>query len=264
MPLRSALAAFLGLVLAPGDVDAQDITALEIETVANGDGGDFDFNVVIAVGADIFSDVTFTPPDGPSYDLFFDAFDEDGPGYIRHFDGFDTLSALRVQFDLGDYVFEFNGGTSSLRLPYSELEPPGFADIISPMNGGPTSTTPTFVWTVCDTCDTATVLDVVLDDLTTAESILDLQVFPPANGSFTVGSPQLPDPLVVGHLYGLGADVVDRFVMPQGLNGDSFSYRASFRNEGGVELFTVPEPATGALLMLALSGLVAFRGRALF
>ena len=95
--------------------------------------------------------------------------DLDELGLSRRF-LFSSLGDLRAQFPEGDYLFEFNGGTTSTTLNFANLEPPGFVDITSPLHESTTTSTPTLSWEICPACGTVDAdLLLFLDDQTLVE-----------------------------------------------------------------------------------------------
>jgi hypothetical protein len=197
------LAAFLGLVLVldSGTARGLDLTQVNIEIEAsriNGNPDPFDFEFILFVQGNGLTEVQVTPPGGTPIPLTFDPNSEDGAGFPLRVH-FPTLQQLRAQFPLGDYLFEFNGGVSSVTLPHDDLTPPGFVDITFPAHGGTTSSIPTFTWDLCQGCDLASLdLLVFLDDLTTDGDVIELVFIPPADGSITLPSgPIVPPPISV-------------------------------------------------------------------
>jgi hypothetical protein len=243
--------------LGPAGPAAPDIASVEIGSTAARESGSTTttYAFIVAVEGDAsLLDVTLTPPSGPPVPLAFDAAEG---AFFFEAAGYPSLGALRADFPLGAYRLDFNAATSSVQLGYPELEPACFAQVAFPAPGCTVSPTPTFAWSLPPGCS-AGALDVGLD-LTDDTEIFALSFIPAAAGSFAYpGGPIVPAPvdppppllpLTAGQSYRLGVDVVERSETSESVNGDVFTYAASFRNDLDT---TFGVSASGPVLDLAL------------
>jgi hypothetical protein len=203
------------------------------------------------MGSSDITSVTMTPPGKSPIDL--DCW-KCGPGWCMwEFEAEDyaTLAALRANFDVGDYIFTFNGGADSVTLSHNPVKPTGFANITYPSHGA--TDVPLNLTTTWDSCvGYGDGLGFSLWDETVYKMV---EVTYPhvdiAQTSWISG------PLEPGHLYELEVSVFNG-TAPQPYDrttdlGDNFIYYDLFEYTNAVYFNTIPAPGAFVLAVIGAS-----------
>ncbi len=192
-----------------------------IEARANPDAsGQFSLNVSVRGHAALTS-VTMTAPGMAPIPLAYDPDDGDFALLDGPLEGPNPSPAPK-----GDYLFDFNWGEDSVIVNYSRIQPPGFVNIVCPVEGAATSTTPTFQWELCSGCESADSLWIEGDADDVDEGFED-ERFPPDDELFTP-----PTPLFVDEEYDIEIGISNASKsVAHTVNGDPFDFKSEFRND---------------------------------
>lgn len=240
------LVLILAMLILPADasgaLDIRNIIISAVEYRLDGVPGDTPYEWAAGVSGDDITAVTVTPPGGVPIAL--NPWPTGWADWGFVVEDYETLTALRSDFPVGDYIFTFNGGTDSVTLNHHPALPTGFANITYPVHGSTNvPLNPTYTWGSCTGYGDALSMAVAEE----AGGMISM-VFLGDIDETSWTAPQLNPGVLHWLEVSVFAGTAPQPYGCQTLGLDNFDYYDLFENCNAV-LFTTVIPAPGALIL---------------